>query len=198
MTSRIRYNVFHSNGPFTFRACNIRPSVVDLTGNVTSNIPVNTIMTGGRVTSIFGPNSRNSAFNNDYLTITTYTTALSTLIHNSCTSRTTGMNTCVRTGLTGLPGIARIHNHNLVLNYSLSSTTNSTRSVITHTLTTNTIVGTANTRALHFLPPLIYRRSSISDLVRVLSNILNWHNTVARFRPNSKLQAYPVQRSSTI
>lgn len=88
VVSRMRANVKQANGLCTFRRCNVRPSVFALTGNLTGKIPINTVLTGGRFNDTFNPNSRNSAFNNGGLTVTTDSTILSVVAGTNFLRRT--------------------------------------------------------------------------------------------------------------
>lgn len=89
--SRMRANVKHANGVFTYRRRGMRPSVLYLTGTLNNNIvPVNTAVTARRIFSILfsGPFLRAAAFNNGPLTYTTTLTAVGILLRRGLPTRT--------------------------------------------------------------------------------------------------------------
>lgn len=77
VVSRVRSNCNHANAPFTFARLKVRPSLVLLNGDVTNNLPLNTIVNGTDIIGNLPGNDLNNACSNGPITYTTTGTALS-------------------------------------------------------------------------------------------------------------------------
>lgn len=143
-----------------------------MTGNVNGNFPVNNILVSPR----FAPmcNRLNAAFNNGRLTYATTLTILSIFRGRGLMRGTRRINRCLVTRLGRLRGhgdrVARIHNHNLVMNTMLSVPRGRIHDGLVRRR--RYFANYTNAGVLHVLPPLMLAGRGISSFVKELRAML--------------------------
>lgn len=170
----MRANGNHANGCFTCRRDDTHPSILAATGNLNGNFPINTYVMHNHTGNLFNTNDRNSACNNAPLTDHIIRDICRMLTGDSVVSGTIARNRFVHRYLIGDLKRRNIADHNtkVVVNVTLPRSVSYDRLISQTHSRRGLVVGIANNRIIHLLPPLGVDHSRDSRITSHLVRLL--------------------------